>query len=173
MLVVNDDYGYEDYYLLGVLKPPGRDEASRLRLGWEISMAGGYSTAGERAGRGTGSGADAGGGWVNGRGDATMTLLRGHARRRDFFTSFEWWRLEPRPERLQGEGRVLAEPGKRVVVYQPAGRGAVLALEPGAWRVRRFDPRSGAWETLAPAEGPQWTVPEAPTPAPWALLLER
>jgi hypothetical protein len=173
MPVVNDDYGHEDHYPPGAPKPPGRDAASRLRLGWEIAMAGGYSTAGERAGRGTGSGPDTGGGWVNGRGDATMTLLQGHARRVAFFTGFEWWRLEPRNERLQGEGRVLAEAGRRVVVWQPRGRAAVLTLEPGPWRVRRFDPRSAAWEPLPPAEGPQWAVPEAPGSDAWALLLER
>jgi hypothetical protein len=170
---VNDDYGAEDHYPPGAPKPPGRDAESRRRLAWEIAMAGGYSSAGETARLGTGSGADAGGGWVNGRGDASMTMLTGQARIAEFFTSVEWWRLEPRNERLQGEGFALAEPGKRVAVYQPRGKAAALGLEPGSWRLRRFDPRSGAWDNLPPVEGPQWTVPAGPEGADWAWLLER
>ncbi|MBK8478060.1 MAG: DUF4038 domain-containing protein, partial [Opitutaceae bacterium] len=47
----NEDYGYEDHYPQGAaaLQPPARDAASRLRLAWQIALAGGYQTTGERA----------------------------------------------------------------------------------------------------------------------------
>ena len=41
---------------------------------------------------------DSGGGWRNGRGDDTMTMLRGYAHMVDFFTMFEWWKTEPHDE---------------------------------------------------------------------------
>ena len=173
MPLVNDDYGPEENYGPGAPKPPGRSADSRRRLGWAISMAGGYSTAGETAKRGTGSSPDSGGGWVNGRGDATMTLLDGHAKRVEFFAGFEWWRLEPKQERVQGDALVLADGSKRVVVYQPRGKAATLALDPGPWRLRRYDPRTGAWSAPAPLEAPTWSAPEDPEGLDWAWLIER
>lgn len=96
---VNEEYGYEDHYPVGWggdRRPPSRSADNRRRIAWEISMAGGYQTTGERADRGTGHAPDTGGGWINGRGDDTMKLLELHGHMMDFFTSFDWWRAEPR-----------------------------------------------------------------------------
>ena len=87
---INEEYGYEDLWE----KPPGQRAAdTRRRCAWEIAMAGCYQTTGETANRGVGFPPDTGGGWVSGRGDDSMTMLRGYAHLVDFFTSFDWWRL--------------------------------------------------------------------------------
>ena len=59
---------------------------SRLGVGrrtapdaWDIAMAGAYQTTGETARRGTNVWPDTGGGWINGRGDDTMNMLKGYA----------------------------------------------------------------------------------------------
>jgi hypothetical protein len=95
---VNEEYGYEDHYPQGWgenRKAPARNALSRARIAWQIYLAGGYQTTGERADRGTGWGPDAGGGWINGRGDDEMTMLELYGHIHDFFTGITWWKLEP------------------------------------------------------------------------------
>jgi hypothetical protein len=94
---VNEEYGYEDHYPAwgGNRKAPARSADNRRRLAWGMYMAGGYQTTGERADTGTGWGPDTGGGWINGRGDESMVMLKGYGRIVDFFTSIPWWTLEP------------------------------------------------------------------------------
>jgi hypothetical protein len=95
---VNEEYGYEDHYPQGWgedRQAPARSAATRARIAWEIYLAGGYQTTGERAGRGTRTGPDTGGGWINGRGDDTMTMLKLYGHIYDFFTSITWWELLP------------------------------------------------------------------------------
>jgi hypothetical protein len=98
---VNEEYGYEDHYPRGWgenRKAPARSADNRRRLAWQIYMAGGYQTTGERADRGTGWGPDSGGGWLNGRGDDAMTMLQGYMHIYDLFTMIPFWRLQPAPE---------------------------------------------------------------------------
>ena len=76
--------------------PGGASADNMRRTAWEIYMAGCYQTTGETARRGTGYWPDTGGGWVNGRGDASMVMLEGYAHIVDFFTSrrdnqTSWW----------------------------------------------------------------------------------
>ena len=94
---INEEYGYEDHYPVwgGSRKAPARSADNRRRLAWGMYMAGGYQTTGERADTGTGWGPDTGGGWINGRGDDSMTMLKGYGHIVDFFTALPWWRLEP------------------------------------------------------------------------------
>jgi hypothetical protein len=168
---VNEDYGFENDYPAGSgRKAPARDAESRRRIAWGIAMAGAHQTTGERA---AGSKADSGGGWIDGRGDVTMSMLAGYARLMGFLSGVEAWRLEPRDELARNEAYCLAEPGRRYVLYQPEGRPATLQLEPGRYKARRFDPRTGAWTDLPTIEGARWTAPEAPTADDWALVLDR
>jgi CubicO group peptidase (beta-lactamase class C family) len=97
---INEEYGYEDHYPRwgGNRKWPARTADNRRRLAWEMVMAGGYQTTGERADTGTGWGADTGGGWINGRGDDSMVMLQGYGHLVDFFTSIPWWTLNPDDE---------------------------------------------------------------------------
>jgi hypothetical protein len=93
---VNEEYGYEDHYAVWSPNfPDGQSADANRRAAWEISMAGCYQTTGETAKRGVGVYPDTGGGWVSGRGDESMAMLKGYAHMVDFFMSFEWWKTEP------------------------------------------------------------------------------
>lgn len=160
---VNEEYGYEDHYPQGwggARNAPARSTNNRRKLAWEMVMAGGYQTTGEYAGNGIG-------GWVNGRGDDSMILLKLHAHMLDFFTSFEWWKMNPHPE-LAADAMCLAEPGNRYVVYLPNGGSVTLKMDGRAFVAQWFNPRSGEY---APAIGKNhtWTAPDEDD---WALLVE-
>jgi hypothetical protein len=136
---VNEEYGYEDHYPQGWDQSrvrPARSTANRCRLAWEMTMAGTYQTAGEYAGNGLG-------GWVNGRGDDSMTMLESYRHLMEFFTSFEWWRTEPHPELVSGNAYCLAEPGRIYALYLPEGGRMEAALEPGVYQVTWFNPQTG------------------------------
>jgi len=87
---INEEYGYEDHYPQGSGEnrtAPARSAATRARLAWEIYLAGGYQTTGERA--------NLGGGWINGAGDDSMRMLELYGYIYDFFTQIRWWELRP------------------------------------------------------------------------------
>jgi hypothetical protein len=137
-------------------------------------MAGAYGTAGESARRGTGVWPDAGGGWVNGRGDDTMTMLVGYAHLVDFFTSFEWWKTEPHDEMVNTGAYCVAEPGRTYAAYLPNGGTVAIKLEQGRYRAEWFNPSTGAILPIGQiAATASWTSPKAPDGSDWALLLLR
>jgi hypothetical protein len=165
---INEEYGYED---LWENRPGHRAADTRRRLAWEIGMAGCYQTTGETANRGTGFPPDTGGGWVNGRGDPSMTMLLGYARMVHFFTSFDWWRATPRNDLAQGGAFCLAETGKVYALYLPRPGPITITLAPGNYNARWFNPRSGQWSAATVASGPLWSQPSPPGDGDWALLL--
>ena len=122
---VNEEYGYEDHYPRwgGARKWPARTADNRRRLAWEMVMAGGYQTTGERADTGTGWGPDTGGGWINGRGDDSMVMLQGYSHMVDFFTSIPWWTLNPDNELIETPDRPAATTEPTHVVYTRDRRG--------------------------------------------------
>ena len=157
-------------------------------MAWDIAMAGAYGTAGESARRGTNIWPDTGGGWINGRGDDTMVMLKGYAHMVDFFTSFEWWKTEPHDELVNGGAYCLAKPGEIYAVYLPlrplCGSGdayehqrecgaVTIRLEPGTYQASWFGAYTGEVVPLAAAQGPVWTLPKPPGGLDWALLLKR
>jgi hypothetical protein len=184
--IINEEYGYEDHYPhpWGEKRVwPARIAETRARLAWEMTMAGGYQTTGERANI-------AGmGGWITGRGNKEMTMLSGYARLRAFFEKFAWWKLDPHPELVSGESKALpiveggkpiapalclAQPGERYVVYLRAGGTATVQLVPGTYSVRRFNPRTDEFADLGGITGEaKWTSPTMPDTEPWLLLIER
>ncbi len=179
---VNEEYGYEDHYPRGwgeSRKAPVRSADNRRRLAWGMCMAGCYQTTGETADRGTGKGADTGGGWINGRGDETMTMLIGYGHMRGFFESFEWWKTDPGDELVSGGAWCLAEPGRQYAIYLPSGGRTTIPLPQGRYDVRAFDPHTGGWEVLARAEeltrgrdaGPGWVSPDVPDGEDRAFLI--
>ncbi len=171
---VNEEYGYEDHYPdVAPYSPPAASADANRRAAWEISMAGSYQTTGETAKRGTGVAPDTGGGWVNGRGDDSMVMLKGYAQMVRFFTGFDWWTAEPHDELASGGAFCLAAPGRLYVAYLPHGGSVTLTLEPGRYRARWFNPRDGQYADAPDATGPQWTSPAAADRQDWALLLER
>jgi hypothetical protein len=171
---VNEEYGYEDHYPKWAKNFPGGASADNMRrTAWEIYMAGCYQTTGETAKRGTGYWPDTGGGWVNGRGDASMTMLEGYGRIVDFFTSFDWWKADPHDELVDGDNFCLAEPGKLYAVYLPRGGKVTVNLGSGKYKAHWFNPRNGEKTPLSAAEGESWTSPEPPGADDWALLLRK
>jgi hypothetical protein len=176
----NEEYGYEDHYPRWAQNyPDGASADAMRRSAWEIYMAGCYQTTGETARRGTGYWPDTGGGWVNGRGDDTMVMLRGYAHIVEFFTSFDWWTTEPHDELVDGGAFCLANPGQLYAVYLPMGRKVNLKHVPGNYEAKWFNPRNGRTQLIPksaqPVGGqePLWTSPEAPDHGDWALLLTR
>jgi hypothetical protein len=170
----NEEYGYEDHYpSWAPYKPPAASADADRRAAWEISMAGCYQTTGETGKRGTGVPPDTGGGWVNGRGDETMIMLKGYAHMVHFFTSFEWWKTEPHDELVNNGAFCLAETGRVYVVYLPRGGDFIVKLEPGRYGAKWFNPRNGEYSSAGIAEGPTWHSPLASDKEDWVLLLTR
>jgi len=169
----NEEYGYEDHYPVWA-GPLGSDSADTLRrTAWDIVMAGGYQTTGETARRGTNVWPDSGGGWMNGRGDDTMTMLQGYGHMVDFFTSFEWWKAEPHDEMVNSGNYCLAELGKTYAIYLPRGGQATVRLQGGPFSAAWFNPSTGDRTPASIASGVIWTSPAAPNGNDWALLLQR
>jgi hypothetical protein len=169
----NEEYGYEDHYPLWAPPPPGDSAETLRRAAWDIAMAGAYGTAGESARRGTNIWPDTGGGWVNGRGDDTMTMLNGYAHMVEFFTSFEWWKTEPHDELVSSGAWCLAEPGRIYAMYLPRGGTVTVKLEPGRYRAEWFNAFTGEVVPIGVIDGPAWTSPSAPDANDWALLLQK
>lgn len=166
---VNEEYGYEDLWE----KYPGHRKAeTRRKLAWEISMAGCYQTTGETAERGVGFPPDSGGGWVNGRGDNSMTMLKGYEYMVDFFTSLDWWNYEPANEAVNGSAMCLSKQQNSIIVYMAKSQPVTIRLKNGVYRARWYNPRNGKWTENLYADGPVWTAPEPPDEEDWALLLE-
>jgi hypothetical protein len=168
----NEEYGYEDHYPHWAPKPDGDSAETLRRMAWEIAMAGAYGTAGESARRGTNIWPDTGGGWINGRGDDTMVMLKGYEHMVDFFTSFEWWKVEPHDE-LVNHGYCLARPGETYAVYLPREGDVTIKLEPGSYAATWFSAFTGEKIPLPAVKGPVWTSPRTPGWLDWALLLEK
>jgi hypothetical protein len=104
---------------------------------------------------------------------------------RDFFTAFDWWKLEPRfadqawCRFVEPETTVLATDGQRRAVLYAYGRkrtlGRLLGLAPAsAYNATWFDPRTGGRRTVADlttrGQG-VLTLPEKPDGEDWVLML--
>jgi len=169
----NEEYGYEDHYPMWA-PGPGSETADVLRrTAWDIYMAGGYQTVGESARRGTNIWPDAGGGWLNGRGDDMMTMLLGFGHIVDFFSSFDWWRTAPHDELVDNGNYCLAEPGQVYAVYLPRSGKVTVRLEPGLYSACWFGATTGEKIELPEVVGPSWQSPDAPDRNDWALLIAR
>lgn len=169
----NEEYGYEDHYPHWAPKPDGDSAETLRRMAWEIAMAGAYGTAGESARRGVNIWPDTGGGWINGRGDDTMVMLKGYEHLVDFFTSFEWWKTEPHDELVNNGAYCLAKPGEIYAVYLPAEGQVTINLESGTYEAGWFSAFTGEKIALGPVKGPVWTSPKTPGWLDWALLLQK
>lgn len=176
----NEEYGYEDHYPTYAPVPPGESADALRRTAWDIVMAGAYQSSGETTQRGTNVWPDTGGGWFNGRGDDTMTMLVGYRYMVDFFTGFEWWKTDPHDELVNNANYCLAQPGKIYVVYLPRAGKVTIQLKPGHYSVEWFNPRNGEHISLPSIDGGSWTSPDPesdnaenwPDTRDWVLLLE-
>jgi hypothetical protein len=169
----NEEYGYEDHYPQWAPAPPGDSSDTLRRMAWEIAMAGAYGTAGESCRRGTNIWPNTGGGWINGRGDDSMVMLKGYEHMVDFLTSFEWWKTEPHDELVDNSAYCLAKLGEVYAVYLPKGGKVTVKLEPGTYDATWFNANTEERVPLPSAVGPAWTSPDAPGWLDWALLLQK
>jgi hypothetical protein len=169
----NEEYGYEDHYPHWAPKPDADSAETLRRTAWEIAMAGAYGTAGESARRGVNIWPDTGGGWINGRGDDTMTMLKGYEHMVDFFTSFEWWKTEPHDELVNNGAYCLAKPGEIYAVYLPNEGNVTVKLEAGTYAASWFGAFTGEKIPLPPIQGPTWTSPKSPGWLDWAILIQK
>jgi len=184
----NEEYGYEDHYPHWAAAPPAESAETLRQMAWDIAMAGAYGTAGESCRRGTNVWPDAGGGWINGRGDDTQVMFKGYGHMVDFFTSFEWWKTEPHDELVNSGAYCLAKPGEIYAVYVPLGRlcgnrehfgyqnecgDVTIKLEPGIYEAKWFSATTGEIVPLPAVQGPAWTLPMPPGWMDWALLLKK
>ncbi|MBX9624499.1 MAG: DUF4038 domain-containing protein [Gemmataceae bacterium] len=167
---VNEEYGYEDHYpgpWGGGRKKPARVADNRRRLAWEMSMAGGYQTGGERADE------PGQGGWITGLGNDAMVMPPMMARMVDFFTAFEWWKCNPADGVADDGALVLADPGKVYAVYLPKGGATAVKLPAGGWVTKWYDPRAGKWLEGQAFEGGGEVTLTAPAADDWAALVTR
>lgn len=169
----NEEYGYEDHYPQWAPGLNGDSSETLRRVAWDIAMAGAYGTAGETARRGVNIWPDTGGGWVNGRGDDTMVMLKGYEHMVDFFTSFDWWKTEPHDELVSQGCYCLAAPGEIYAVYLPSQKKVTVRLDPGTYEAQWFNAFTGEAIPLPAVHGPQWTSPQTPGWLDWALLLKK
>lgn len=106
---------------------------------------------------------------------------------RDFFSSLEWWKLEPRFADKQWssladtERTVVASDSNRCYVVYTYGpkmelgtlRGLAIDADHAAWW---FDPRTGRRYLISPSfrvADRSWTMPAKPTAADWVLLVKQ
>jgi hypothetical protein len=160
---VDEEYGYEGHYPpwgCGTVKvAPGRSAENRVDLAWQMYMAGCYQTTGERANEGTGAGKDEGGGWINGRGNASMRLFELYDIMYETFTSLQWWKMNPHNELVNGKNLCLAEPGKQYLVYTNDSTLA-LQLESGKYKATLISTLTGEQTDLGKIEGSKtWNYP--------------
>lgn len=148
--VVNEEYGYEEHYPVwgcggtaSKVRPDGRSALNRSQLAWEICMAGAYQTTGERADFGTGAGADSGGGWINGRGNDSMTMLPLYRIMKECFERTRYWELLPRNELVSFGNLCLANEGKEYLVYTRAQHCRLQLPANQRYSVLMIDPLTG------------------------------
>jgi hypothetical protein len=175
--LVNEEYGYEDHYPKGWgdnRVAPARSAETRRRLAWEIYLAGGYQTTGERA--------HTGGGWINGYGDDSMTLLNAYAPIHEFFTSIAFWKLQPAPDLVVSTQpaspnskpapalAARSTPGDLAVIYLP--NGGIVSLKPDlladGLRPLWISPRDAG---VRVARAVKFRTYKAPSADDWILLL--
>jgi hypothetical protein len=187
---INEEFGYEDHYPKGwgeSRQPPARSAASRARIAWEICLAGGYPTTGERATPDPAGGPHAlGGGWVNGRGADPSPLLELHGHLYDFFTGIAWWKLAPdtnlvlalaphpaatdKSAALNRAFAARSQEGDLAAIYVP--RGGILSLDGSRLRDQLkplwFNPCDGGMRNARPLRE---RVYRTPTADDWVLLF--
>ncbi|MEO1402671.1 MAG: DUF4038 domain-containing protein [Cyanobacteria bacterium J06635_1] len=143
---------------------------------WDIVMAGGYFV--------TGWGTTYHGGYLD-PGPFDPNASKNHDWEEDvqhihkFFTELAWWKLNPHNELLKGSGPryALAEIGEQYVVYtRDSGKRILLSLgsqEASAYSVKLFNPRTGAYASLADYTGNDSVLLSPPDSQDWAFVLTK
>jgi hypothetical protein len=171
----NEEYGYEDHYPpwgcgeVNPKEPDGRSAENRRQLAWEIYMAGGYQTTGERAN-------EAGcGGWINGMGNANMTMLRSFGLIRQIFEKTAYWKMSPRIDLVNFGNMCLANPGEEYIIYARVSNCRLtLPGNNSSYSVYMINPRNGGELQLndTDPENKAWQYTENLS-GDWVFLLKK
>jgi len=155
---VNEEYGYEGHYppwgcgaTAAKTGPDGRSGLNRSQLAWEICMTGSYQTTGETAEYGTGAGEDSGGGWINGRGNDKMTMLRYYRILKETFEKTQYWKLSPRNELVSLGNLCLADEGREYLIYTRLQHCRVRLPKGQQYTVTMINPQTGEARSLPDA----------------------
>jgi uncharacterized protein DUF4038/uncharacterized protein DUF5060/collagenase-like protein with putative collagen-binding domain len=100
-----------------------------------------------------------------------LTLLR------NFFSSHQWWTLEPRNDLVSGAGYEygLAAVGQTYLVYTTSTTATDLSLgeaPPATYSVRRFDPRTGEYADLGSHSGTGPVTLSSPDHQDWVYVVQ-
>lgn len=155
---VNEEYGYEGHYppwgcgaTASKERPDGRSGLNRSQLAWEIYMTGSYQTTGETAEYGTGAGEDTGGGWINGRGNDKMTMLRYYKIIKDVFERTQYWKLTPRNDLVNIGNLCLANEAQEYLVYSRLQHCTLTLPKGQKYSVTMVNPQTGEAKALPDA----------------------
>jgi hypothetical protein len=157
--IINEEYGYEGHYSVwgcgataGKDLPDGRNALNRSQLAWEVCMTGSYQTTGETAEYGTGAGEDTGGGWINGRGNDKMTMLKYYQIMKETFEKTEYWKLNPRNDLVNLGNLCLANEGKEYLIYSRLQHCRVKLGKNEKYTVSMINPQTGEEVKLKDAD---------------------
>ncbi|MGL4631856.1 MAG: DUF4038 domain-containing protein [Leadbetterella sp.] len=177
---INEEYGYEDHYpewgcgAKATKVDDGRSADNRRRLAWEMVMAGGYQTTGERANDGTGAGKDTGGGWINGRGNDDMTMLKGYAIMKDIFEKTAYWKMQPNNGIVNNGNYCLAQVDQEYLVYSRLPYCRLALPKNQSFSVMMINPRTGETTqlpTINTVDG-SWQYPKTLSDD-WAFIIKK
>ncbi len=178
---INEEYGYEGHYSVwgcgatATKLPNARNGLNRSQLAWEICMTGCYQTTGETAEFGTGAGENTGGGWINGRGNAKMTMLNYYKIMKEIFEQTQYWKMQPNHALVNYGNLCLAEVGKQYLVYSRLPRCRVALPRDLTFSVEMINPRTGEKTQLPDCKSSDngaWQYPKEMN-EDWVFVLKK
>ncbi len=177
---INEEYGYEDHYSVwgcgatATKYPDGRSADNRRQLAWEMVMAGGHQTTGERANEGTGAGKDEGGGWINGRGNDSMVMLKGYAVMRKIFEQTTFWKMEPANQLINNGNYCLATIGNEYLIYSRLPYCRLVLPKGAVYSVLMINPLTGESIRLPDCDAVNgaWQYPKT-LKEDWAFIIKK
>ena len=160
---VNEEYGYEGHYsvwgcgAVATKEKNFREGLYRSQLAWEMCMSGSYQTTGETAEFGTGAGEDTGGGWINGRGNEKMTMLRYYQIMKNVFAQVPYWKMQPDTQSANSGNLCLSIPNEVYLLYTRLHYARISVKKGDQYSVKMINPRTGEETILPDANTSDWS----------------
>jgi hypothetical protein len=177
---INEEYGYEGHYsvwgcgAVATKEKNFREGLYRSQLAWEMYMTGSYQTTGETAEYGTGAGTDTGGGWINGRGNNKMNMLKYYQIIKNIFEQVPYWKMKPDIQSVNTGNLCLSIPHEVYLLYTRLHYARISLKKGDLYSVKMINPRTGE-ETLLPdtnTPDSSWQYPKE-LEEPMVFLLKR
>lgn len=177
---VNEEYGYEGHYsvwgcgAVATKEKNFREGLYRSQLAWEMCMSGSYQTTGETAEYGTGAGEDTGGGWINGRGNNKMTMLRYYQIMKNVFEQVPYWKMKPDTQSVNSGNLCLSIPDEVYLLYTRLHYARISLKKGDQYTVKMINPRTGEETKLPDANtsDSSWQYPKELN-EPMVFVLKR